>query len=200
MQAKTLNSEIPEHLLWQRFKEGDSQAFGQIARKHYRILFNYSTKFTKDRELIKDCIQDLFLELWERRENLSSTPVVTIYLLKSIRNNLLKKIRKEKSRNDNEDFDTELSFSDGISIESSIIEGEIFQENEHHIRKLLSQLPKRQQEIIFLKFYNSFSNEEIADIMEMNRQSVANLLYRAITHLKVNWFTVARLLLILLIR
>ncbi|MEA5141303.1 RNA polymerase sigma factor [Arcicella rigui] len=173
--------------LWKSFKEGDSQALGQLANSHYRVLYNYATKFTKDKELIKDCIQDLFLFLWDHREKLQSSPFVTIYLLKSLRNNLFKKLNQEK-RNIADDLDTDLPISEGVNPESEIIELELFYENEAKLKSILTSLPKRQQEIIFLKFYEGLSIEEIAEIMEMNRQSASNLLHRSIQNLKQNWF------------
>jgi RNA polymerase sigma-70 factor (ECF subfamily) len=185
--APTMNPDTLNTTLWQQFKEGDSQALGKLATSHYRVLFNYATKFTKDRELIKDCIQDLFLYLWDHREKLQTSPFVTIYLLKSLRNNLFKKLNQEKKLVADE-FDTELPVSEGATVESDIIELELFYENELKIKNILSALPKRQQEVIFLKFYEGLGIEEIADIMDMNRQSVSNLLQRAIHNLKQNWF------------
>ncbi|MFN3377906.1 MAG: RNA polymerase sigma factor [Runella zeae] len=189
-------SHIEEERLWERFKEGDSEALGLLSRRHYRALFNYAIKFTKDREVVKDCIQDLFLELWERRDYLTQTPFVRIYLIKALRNNLFRKIRQEKKFTDAEDLDSEIPLSDHISAESSWIESELFLENEEKIKTALSKLPKRQQEIIFLKFYENLSNDQISEILDMNRQSVANLLHRALTSLKTNWFSVAKLLLL----
>ncbi|AXE21529.1 hypothetical protein DR864_13535 [Runella rosea] len=186
-----------EELLWQRFKEGDSGALGQLSRSHYRALFNYAAKFTKDREIVRDCIQDLFLELWERREHLTETPFVRIYLIKSLRNNLFRKLRQERWMLESEDLDEDLPFSDHTSAESTLIESELFQENAGKIKVVLAKLPKRQQEIIFLKFYEGLSNDQIAEILTMNRQSVANLLHRALTSLKTNWFSLAKMLLFL---
>ena len=93
-----MDSNLRNTQLWLAFKSGDSEALGQLASEHYRVLYNYATKFTKDRELIKDCIQDLFLYLWDQRENLHSSPFVTIYLLKSLKHNLFKKLNQEKMK------------------------------------------------------------------------------------------------------
>lgn len=181
-----MDSNLRNTQLWQAFKSGDSEALGQLASEHYRVLYNYATKFTKDRELIKDCIQDLFLYLWDQRENLHSSPFVTIYLLKSLKHNLFKKLNQEKKWV-LDDFDTESPFSENTNIESTIIALELFAENEQKVRSVLNNLPKRQQEVIFLKFYETLSIEEIAEIMDMNKQSVSNLLQRAIHNLKQNW-------------
>lgn len=181
-----MDSNLRNTQLWLAFKSGDSEALGQLASEHYRVLYNYATKFTKDRELIKDCIQDLFLYLWDQRENLQSSPFVTIYLLKSLKHNLFKKLNQEKKWV-LDDFDTESPFSENTNVESTIIALELFAENEQKVRSVLNNLPKRQQEVIFLKFYETLSIEEIAEIMDMNKQSVSNLLQRAIHNLKQNW-------------
>ncbi len=77
-------------LLWDKFLQGDACAFGELMHRHYRDLFNYGTRFTKDKELVKDCIQDLFLSLWKNRLTLSRTEFVKYYLLKSLRRKLSK--------------------------------------------------------------------------------------------------------------
>lgn len=171
--------------LWTRFKSGDGDAFDELAQRRYRTLFNYATRFSKDREFIKDCIQDLFLELWDRRQNLMETPYVTIYLLKSLRNNLLRSQKLQRRLGDTQELEEEsFDLSDGLTIEMELIASEFVDENERTIRQAIEQLPKRQQEVIFLKYYQGMTNDEIANVMEIERQSVANFLYRAINQLK----------------
>ncbi|WP_428660209.1 RNA polymerase sigma factor [Runella sp.] len=169
--------------LWSRFKAGDEKAFDQLAELRYRVLFNYATRFTKNRDFIKDCIQDLFLELWERREKLVDTPYVTIYLIKSLRNNLFRQLRQEKSLGETDDWDKD-SFTDEMTAERELIAAELLSEQAQTLRRAIEQLPSRQQEVIFLKFYEGLSNEEIAQIMDVERQTVANFLYRALTQMK----------------
>ena len=172
--------------LWTRFKAGDEQAFDQLTRARYRMLFNYATRFTKNRELIKDCLQDLFLELWNRRKAIVDTPYVTIYLIKALRNNLLRKLRKEQGWRaaTDEGIEPETSITDGLTAETEWIALEASTETEQSLRQAVGQLPKRQQEVVFLKFYEGLSNDDIAQVMEIEKQTVANFLYRAMTQLR----------------
>ncbi len=169
--------------LWSRFKTGDEKAFDQLAELRYRLLFNYATRFTKNRDFIKDCIQDLFLELWERRAHLTDTPYVTIYLIKSLRNNLLRQLRQEKALGETDEWDQE-TFADETTIEQELIAAELLSEQAQTIRRAIEQLPARQQEVIFLKFYEGLSNEEISQVMDIERQTVANFIYRALNQMK----------------
>ncbi|WP_138478903.1 RNA polymerase sigma factor [Dyadobacter bucti] len=186
--GKTANLPEDEPLLsdlWGRFRQGDEEAFDELTKRRYRLLFNYATRFTKNTELIKDCIQDLFLELWYRRASLTETPYVTVYLVKSLQNNLLRKIRINSRLDSSADITESCErFTDNLTVETILISSESMTEREREIRSAISRLPKRQQEVIFLKFYEGMSNDEISNVMEIERQTVANFLYRAIGQLK----------------
>jgi RNA polymerase sigma factor (sigma-70 family) len=171
--------------LWNRFRQHDEQAFDELARRRYRLLFNYATKFTKDTELIKDCIQDLFLELWYRRTRLTDTSYVTVYLICALRNNLLRKLKLNNRLDDSADITVSCeAFTDNLTVETMLISSESMSQKEREIRNAINRLPARQQEVIFLKFYEGLSNDEIAKVMEIERQTVSNFIYRAIGQLK----------------
>lgn len=169
--------------LWQQSKAGDSVAFCQLADKLYRTLFNYATSFTNDREYIKDAIQELMIHIWEKRQ-IITIQFVTIYFLKSLRNQILQEYRRNKNNYPYLDLDEIEEMTDNHTIETQIEEKESYLESQRKVRNAIEELPKRQKEAIFLKFYEGLENEQIADLMQVNRQSVANLLFKAITTLK----------------
>lgn len=169
--------------LWQRSKAGDKLAFCQLAESQYRALFSYATNFTTDREFIKDSIQEIFINIWEKRQTIS-IQYVSIYLFKSLRNQVLQEFRRNKNAVSTPYLQEINQLSDWETVETSIERSEADSENQRKIREAIEALPKRQQEVVFLKFYKGLENEQIADLMEINRQSVANLLYKALTSLK----------------
>jgi RNA polymerase sigma factor (sigma-70 family) len=156
-----------------------------IARENYRPLFNYGLRICSDEDLVHDCIQELFLELWERRERLSDADYVRTYLLRAVRNKIVKeglRLRRVKKVE-------ELAFEPlhDLSIESQIVENEHKVEMALRLKETINKLTKRQREVIYLRFYQNLEFEEISRVMEMNRQSVANLLHRSIKEIKINW-------------
>lgn len=170
--------------LWNAFRAGDDLAFGQIARHHYRSLFTYGIKFSKDLEFVKDCIQDLFLELWIKRETIGDTDFVKFYLLKSLRRKIHRESLKQNWMTDEDDLNFEAENVGEISIEQKIIEIETNEEILQLLNQQLTLLTKRQQEIIYLRFFENLDNESIAQLMSISRQAVANLLYRTIQELR----------------
>ena len=173
-------------LLWKRFKAGDSGALGALAQVHYRALYNYATKFSSDPDFIRDAIQELYLELWERREHLSETAFVKSYLLKALRHKLIKEsIRlKRFQETGNVFFDTE---QEDLPIESQIIAEENYIFQSSRLNHIIALLSKRQQEIIYLRFYQNLENDDISNIMGLGKQSVANLLYKTLKEIRQIW-------------
>lgn len=174
-----------DHLLalWQQAKTGDKAAFCQLAEKQYRALFAYATNFTDDRDFIKDSIQEIFIRIWEKRTTIT-IQYVSIYLFKSLRNQLVQEFRRSKPVQSSLNSPEVSELSDWQTIETQIEQGEADSESQLKVRQAINTLPKRQQEVVFLKFYNGLENDQIAELMEINRQSVANLLYKALSALK----------------
>lgn len=182
---ESINQQAAER--WVRFKAGDAVAFGQLSEQFYRTLYNYGTRFTTDTELIRDCIQDLFFDLWSRRQQLSETAFVKAYLLKAFRHKLIKVSQSAKRWQAEEDEIDFLAYESEPSAEQLIILDEHRQQQVDHLQRLISQLTKRQQEIIYLRFYQQLDHDQIAEVMNLSRQGVSNLLYRSLKELKDNW-------------
>lgn len=169
--------------LWQQTQAGDKDAFCQLAEAQYRSLFTYATNFTDDREFIKDSIQEVFIRLWERRTSLT-IQVVSMYLFKALRNQLMAEHRRPVRMLSSLASPEVAHLTDWQTAETVMEQHEADSESQQRVRQAIHQLPKRQQEVIFLKFYKGLDNEQIAELMEINRQSVANLLFRALGALK----------------
>lgn len=184
--------------LWHQSQAGDSLAFCQLADKQYRTLFNYATSFTTDREFIKDSIQELLIHIWEKRETIN-IQFVSIYFLKALRNQLLQEFRRSNAANSLLDIDEVGQLSDYQTVETEIEQNEIYSENQIKVRSAIEELPRRQKEAVFLKYFEGMDNEQIADLMQVNRQSVANLLFKAISSLKTHIRTVTSLMLLIFV-
>jgi RNA polymerase sigma factor (sigma-70 family) len=176
----------PDLDLIKRLQEGDEAALASLMRMYYDNLYHYASRFTKDKELIKDCIQEVFISLWQRRESIGGIISPKYYLLRAIKNKTLKALHKNLSEISSPGFE-EYEFLYEFSIEKIIIERQISEEKARKLRTTLSLLSKRQQEIIYLKYYQYLDQGQIADLMNISRQSVYNLLHEAIQKLRSLW-------------
>ncbi len=181
--------------LWNDFREGNQIAYTALLTKYTNLLFCYGIRFIQDRDFVKDCIQDVFLELWNRRENISPTASVKSYLFKSLR---LRIFREKSKWTSTQSLDENYCFQIEFNIESKLIEDQTAEEMRSRISLTLNKLPKRQKEILYLRFYEGLNHDKISQVMGLSKQSAYNLLHESIIHLKEAWFQQVVLLFLVL--
>ncbi len=171
-----------EQTLWSAFKAGSRDALNSIFVKYSRLLYSYGRNMTVDQNLIADCIQDIFVELWVRKEKLSDVTSIRFYLMRSLRRSILRRLSADKRllgiQNGADDNDVE------FSIEFSLIHDQLAAETRAQLQTAMSQLSKRQQEAIYLKFYENMSYDELSSVMDINVKAAYNLIGKAIIILR----------------
>lgn len=149
---------------------------------YYRRLYNYGMKLNQDTALIEDVIQETFLHLWTQKRNLDHVDSLKSYLFGVFRFKLLEQFRTIKKR---ESIAIDL-LQDTVqfSVEHFIIEHESHLVTQEKIKHALAKLSDRQREIVFLKFYENLSYEEIAVVLDITVKGSYKLMARAIAELK----------------
>lgn len=181
--------------LWIQLKNGSELALGKLIKKYFNTLQNYGYKFVRDEDFVKDCVQEVFIEVWQRRDRLSTPDSVRAYLLSSVRKRVLREGFRQQIIKEDEPLDLENNWHFvELPHERLMIEEEHEAQLKHKIGALLNQLPKRQREAIYLQFYQNLEREEIAQIMDIHPQSVSNLLQTAFKLFRENWRVVYALL------
>lgn len=168
-------------LEWTSFKSGDMESFRRIYEHFFDRLFQYGCKLTTDTEMVEDSIQELFLTLYTKKEHLSDTDHLELYLLKALKLTIYGKMRKEKRmafRKENDD-----SFHLEFLIETDESET-IEQEKIDLILRSLKELSPLSREIIYLKFYSDLTYQEIGKLLGMKPDSAKKQVYRIVSSLR----------------
>jgi len=148
------------------------------------ILYNYGQKITSNTQLTEDCIQDIFTELWEKRNNIHHIQHTKAYLIKVFRRRVISKINADQKYRLHREYSKEIEFHISFSFEASLIRDEICRAQQKNLQKALQNLTHRQREAIYLKFYEGYSYVEIADIMALEKSAVYSLIHKAMTQLR----------------
>ncbi len=173
-------------IIWIEFRDGSEEAFDLIYDKYFAVLYGYGMQFYHNKALIKDCIQDLFIELWTKRNTLPEVQAVKYYLFQCLRRKVIKTITKKDFLGDAPDA-VPFHLQSVSSTETAIINEEVVRENTKRIQGALDQLTPRQREAIFLKFYENLSYNEIALVMHLSDAKYARkLIYRSLKDLKLS--------------
>jgi RNA polymerase sigma factor (sigma-70 family) len=170
--------------LWNNFRTGDEFAYTSLMGIFTNPMFRYGIRFVNDTDFVKDCIQDVFFELWNRRERIKQTESVKSYLFKALRMRIFREKPKWKL---SESIDDNYEFIVEFDVEADIIKQELSEEICLKLRTILESLPKRQKEILYLRFYEGMDQDRIAEVMGLNHQSVYNLLHESILRLRKYW-------------
>ena len=170
--------------IWNAFRSSNREAFDYIFREHASKLFAYGSKFTRNEDLVLDCIQDLFVGLWNSRQRLSETRNIKFYLLKALRHRLTRTLHKEKRLVAIAEDARYLEEGINFSIEHEFMLQETEQSRKAHLRRAIDGLTKRQQEVVYLKFFQGLNNEAIGSMMDLEPSSVSTLLSQAVRALR----------------
>ena len=168
--------------LWSELKKGNRLAFARIYDTYIDALYNFGHKLYHNPQVVEDAIHDLFVDLWRYREKLASVSSVRVYLYVSVRRRI---VQSSKAGNVFL-YDLEWDKLNLASLpeESRLVEKEGSDQQLERLKRYLSNLSPRQYEAIVLRFYDEMDYADIAAIMEVNEQSVRNLVQRGLEHLR----------------
>lgn len=178
---KDYHSKNNDASLWKGILNSDKKCFQTLFEKNYRALMLSGLGVRMDKEMVKDVIQETYLEIWNNRDNLPEVKNVNAYLKQIVKRKMLKKLAKASKQ-----LSTLPPYlSDRIlSYETLLIQQ---QENEAvrtQLQSALEHLTAKQKEIILLRFYERLSYEEIAEKMDTQKRTIYNQVHTAIKILK----------------
>lgn len=163
--------------IWAQFKNGDKRSFEAIYHQHYSALVNYGLRLKQDVNFVEEAVQDLFVKLWQNRDNLNRPVSLKHYLLKSLRNiiyNKLNAVSREFYVGDETDM---LGFEFHIPKDSADYHQQL-------LKKLMAELTDRQREAVYLFYEEELSYQEISDLLKIKIGGTYKLIYRAIEKMK----------------
>ncbi len=173
--------------IWLAFKNGSSQAFDYIYDTYFSKLYSYGMRFSSDKALIKDCIQNIFVELWRKKETLSNVQSIKFYLYKCLRRRIIHALVQEEKYVHDDELDEHYNFEVIFSHEFFLITRQISEENQERLTKAFELLTKRQREAVYLRYYDNLDYQQIALIMQLKDVKYARtLIYRALDVLKAS--------------
>ena len=154
-----------------------------LFEKYFSTLINYGKTLTTEPNTVKDCVQDVFVDIWTYRHTLNEAVVVKAYLLSSVRKRVARLHERDHIFLRTKDFDS-LDFLFDFSIEDRLIADEAMAAKVGQLNLLINKLPPRQKEALYLRYHQGLSVEQVSEVLNMNYQSTKNLLHRSILQLR----------------
>lgn len=170
-------------------QEGDRAAFELLYRKYWRRLYDSAYKRVQSREDCEEIIQELFLDLWTKRQHLSITTSLDVYLFTALRYKIYNHIRSQLTKRAHVDYVTRLGMPQANLVEDQLY----YEELQHHLHESLAQLPEKYRRVYELSRHQQYTYREIAQLLNLPIDTVEKHMARALQllrlHLKEHLFT-----------
>jgi len=178
----TENNNTLLELEWKAFLYGNKDAFAYFYNLYIDDLYHYGTKIMNDEDSVKDAIQEIFFDLYiKRNSNHVNLDNLKFYLLLALKRNLIKRLKRNRRFTEESNI---TDFEPEYSTEVSIIDVEEKEELNRKIAKLLQELPSKQKEAVYLRFNQELEYNEISQILNVTVETARKHVYRAIKAVK----------------
>jgi len=178
-------AKVDEAQIWKSFKEGNESAFAYIYTTYFYKLLNIGYQLSRDKSLIKDCIQDLFIDIRIKRKKLADVKSIKLYLYKSFRRRMADYLQYEMKKVDKERQAANEHYLIDIPYEDRLINSQLLEIQKIKLNKGIMALTEREREAIYFFYYKNLSYKEICDLFNYKQvKTVRNLVYQALKKLK----------------
>lgn len=169
-----------DRLLVMRMKQGDMKAFQEIFVNYGEKLFEFSFSYLKDSYVAEEIVQDVFLRIWEMREDIDEDRSFKSFIYQMTVNKVFNHMKHQVVRQKYEKYILHSTHSFGDSPEVQLQLSEL----DERIRSLLQKIPEQQRNVFMLSRIEGLSNPEIAEKLNLSIRTVENQIYRTTKFLK----------------
>lgn len=169
----------------QQVNKGSEQAFAELYKAYYAYLNAVAIYYLQDKEVAQEVVDDVFLNVWEKRENLVFP--IHYYLVRSVQNGCLNYIRSQRALQtalDGHRDEVLFFLEEHILSTSTPLEDVELKETEAEIRRVVDNLPIKMRAVFEAYFYDGKSAEEIAEEMNLSVNTIRVQIKNALDKLK----------------
>jgi len=173
-----------ENTMFMEFLKGSSDAFSYFYTVFINDLYAYGISLGGDKDVVRDAVQDVFVNIHAGAKNFSSIEHLKFFLLKSLKNKLYNIYASKRVSTAAPITADVLNFSIKTTVLDTIINEEDRMIIQKKIDTLLSKLTARQKEAIYLRFIQELEYDEVAEILGMTQHGARKLISRSLKRLR----------------
>ena len=171
---------VQQELLVRRLKEGKESAYEALFKEYYVRLVIHASKYVEDGEVAKELVQDLFVNIYEKRESLNINTSLSSYLYRAVQNRSINYLNTQKNKAKYSQYIQNTTDNYENSVENIIGKSEL----ESALFSAISELPEKCRLIFKLNRFEGLSNGEIAERLELSKRTVETQISKALKILR----------------
>ncbi|MDW7691550.1 RNA polymerase sigma-70 factor [Flammeovirgaceae bacterium SG7u.111] len=154
--------------LFKEIKKGNRKAWELIIKSYYNALFVFILGMVKEKESAEELVQDVFVNIWDKRDKINITTSLKAYLYRAARNHTLNFLKRKKFEMDYHKRLAQTSSNLDNKTEESIH----YTELQKHLFKAIEDLPDSCKHIFKMSRYEELTYKEISDVLGVPVRSV----------------------------
>ncbi len=162
-------------------RQGNESIFEETFRKYYQSLCNYANSILKEMDESEEIVQQLFLNIWEKRSELEINISLKSYLYRAVHNHCLNRIKHLKVREEYSQYANNYYDSSYESVSQTVVKNEL----ESKIEAAIKKLPEQCRIIFNLSRFEELKYNEIAEQLEISPKTVENQIGKALKILRI---------------
>lgn len=166
--------------LIEALREGDTEAFSCLFRKYYSNLVLYAGAYITDKDVCEDTVQNIFLNIWNNRDNLIIKTTVKSYLLVAVRYRCIDEIRQRKIKNDYVSFESQYLASGNSTAEYMLLS-----DLKDHLEQAMSKLPLEERLVFELSRFSNLKYWEISEKLNIPIKTIEKRISSVLKKLKI---------------
>lgn len=172
-------TEIPDRLLMARIAAGDQTSFSLLIQRYWPQVVSFTGRLAGSLDTGEDIAQEVFVRIWENREQWEPSGSVRAYLFRIARNLAADEHRRRESRRRSAPEVRSLHVRADLPAQAAERA-----ELKQALNTAVDRLPARRREVFILVHYQGLSYREVAAIMDIAVSTVANQLSAALVELR----------------
>lgn len=174
-----------DKILWQGVTQGDYKAFSDVYERYCAMLLSIATKKLGDIDSAMDLVQELFVDVWQKRHAIDIQTSLQSYLISALYFKVFMYFRRQGVQQRHIDnYRRFVETNDGEELFNARLYEEHFENVLHAIEQSVREMPLRMKEVFQLKYYKALNNKEIADNLGLSTQTVKNQLSKALQQIR----------------
>ncbi len=166
--------------LWLLVKQEDATAFETLYNRYWEQSYKTCYWHLLDQESAKDIVQELFVDLWVKREQINITETLEGYIKVALRNRVFNHIRS---------LNTKKKHNHNAAVQAPVAGSEVQERySEKELRQLylaeIGKLPDKMKDVFTLNKEEGYSISEVAQKLSLSEQTVKNQLSNALKRIR----------------
>ena len=170
-----------DDVMLDKIRQGDKQVYRLLFENYYKVLILYATSLTKNEPKAEDLVQNVFINLWTKRDTLEIQSSIKSYLYKSVYHSFINDYKKEQR---NQDLLDQIHYE---VLQQSIEEEELYIKRRlKWVNEQIDILPPKSKEIFVMNKKRGLTYKEISKILNISENTVESHISRALKRIRQN--------------